>query len=128
MKTWKDIKPGDKIYYYDHGKIHEQLVYEVEDKIDVRKYQGYGGTVTTHETPYRNIVAGKNRRTNLQIYNEWNLKYSSCRFHGMPRFADKEKAKKFINERIDYCKEKINYFKRQEKKYTKMMNHYDLPA
>lgn len=38
MKTWKDIKEGDIIYYWGHGKLHTQKVHSVEIDKEIRKY------------------------------------------------------------------------------------------
>lgn len=103
MKAFRDLQKGDKIYYWDKGKLHEQIVHEIEIKDEVSSYTDWSGKVTEQHREVVNIVAGKNNRTKLNLY--WDSKQSIIRRNYMIRFS---------------CIESANYWLEQSR------NHYDL--
>ena len=124
-KTWKDLQVGDTIYYYDHGRIHEQIIHDIKDYVDSREYKDWQGNTVKYENKYRDIIAGKNKRTNLRIW-EYYLNRDNDIIYGMPRFSNKIVAENYIKNRINYCQRKIDYFDKKKEKYANMMKHYDL--
>lgn len=109
MKTWKKIKEGDIIYYYDHGKIHEQKVHSVELKSETTTYN-YGYTVTTSTSEWIEIIAG--RGSTIHIH-PWHYNDDTYNDNYFTRFTTKEAALKCIKNR------KAKLQKRYEKQNAK---------
>lgn len=107
MKTFRELQPGDKIYYWDKGKLHEQIVHEAKER--------------TREVLH--LVAGKNRRTDVKLYYRANC--SKLFFGGMPRFACLEAALCWINEQKDYYEYRVNRLERRVNSYRKHINKYN---
>lgn len=119
MKTFDDIKEGDYIYYYDHGKLHKQLVTKVENQEKRDTYTDWSGKVTERVYKRKTIKAGKGTQLNL---NEWYLGYSHFNYYSMHRFADIEAYNNWIIERKAYLTKKVNYFKSKHEEYSNRLN------
>ena len=118
MKTFGDIKEGDYIYYYDHCKLHKQLVTKVENKEIRKTYKTFDG-YTEYVNNNRIIEAGKGTKLN---FNQLALEYSKLNYYSMLRFADIEAYKEWVKERKDHLNKKIKYFNDKYNEYSKRLN------
>ena len=121
MKSWKEVKPGDIIYYYDKFKLHPQVVHSVTPREETRSY--YGNPSYTYH--YLDIVAGKNGKTQLS-FNEYEMNYSEATKCYMPRMSCLEAAQNFMKTRSKCYKRRANYYQTQADKYTRLSKLYDL--
>ena len=111
MRTFGQLKPGDAIYYYDHGNIHAQIVHSVDTTPEIHEYTDWQGNKQQNKLDRVIIEAGKG--TVLKLY--WNSCSSYVRANYMPRFADFEAAKDWIYKR--YAKASNKRGKYLEKLY-----------
>lgn len=117
MKRWKDLEAGDCIYYYDHCKMHEQVIHSVEikeiEKVEVDRYNPRRKTIGTSEKMILTIgprhiefeVPDYALRENFDNYwydfNHW----------GIHRFSCKEAAEEYLKNLVDKRLKKANYLK-----------------
>lgn len=120
MKTFKDLKPGDKVYYWDHGKLHEQIVNRCEIVEKEQSWTNWRGDVDIHRYNELVLQAGKGQTYSLR----YGQNDSTCIFGGMKYFADYESVKKWLNERKEYCLYKVNKFQRKINRYQKLAEKY----
>lgn len=120
FKKWNELKEGDTIYYFDHGKLHEQVVHSVEEKTDRREYS-YGFTRTISETKYLVIKAG--RSSEIKIY-EYEYKMSWHHAYYFTRYTCKEAALWNLKERYKYNNEKAERLRKKYEKYAKLTEKY----
>lgn len=125
MKTWRELKPGDKIYYWDKGKLHEQIVHVAELKVETSSYTDWNGNVTEKKRETLHIEAGKNSRTKMDIHCGID-DYSMRRFRYMLRFASLESANYWIKYRKEHYQRKINKLEKDIERYKKILNNYDI--
>lgn len=119
MKTFGDIKEGDYIYYYDHCKLHKQLVTKVDIQEKKDTYTDWNGNITEIVDKRVIIHAGKGTKLNC---NNWMLDYSSIRYWSMLRFADIEAYNNWISQRKRYLERRVNYFKSKYDEYSNRLN------
>lgn len=119
MKTFGDIKEGDYIYYYDHYKLHKQLVTKVDIQEKKDTYTDWNGNTT--ERVDKRVIIHAGRGTELNC-NKWMLDYSSVRYWSMLRFADIEAYNNWISQRRGYLERRINYFKSKYDEYSNRLN------
>lgn len=124
MKTWKDLKPGDKIYYWDKGKLHEQIVHVAELKVETSTWKDWYGRITEQKRDVMHIEAGKNSRTKVDL--SWSMNDSTSKFYGMNRFACLEAAQNWIEQQKNKYDRKLYNLNKQIVKYTKIRKHYDI--
>lgn len=112
MKTFKDLKPGDYIYYYDHGRLHKQLVYECNIETKVNEYHDYFGNKHTYEDTYLIITCGNNC---LYKISQYDMDCSETYFNYLRRFSCEEAGQSFIESlknryerKIDILTNKLN--------------------
>ena len=120
FKKWNEVKEGDTIYYFDHGKLHEQVVHSVEEKGNVHSY-GYGGHITTYYSEYILIKAG--RGSEIKIYaSEYNMSLyiDSC----FTRYTCKEAAIWNLKERHKHYNAKTERLRKHYEKYAKLTEKY----
>lgn len=102
MKTWKDIKEGDTIYYWDKAKLHAQRVYEVineekESKVPI-------GRNEWHVSTYKELTikAGANDKsyaknpTTIKFSNEYWTGRSVINYNRLKRFSCLEAANTWL--------------------------------
>jgi len=126
MKTWRELKPGDKIYYWDKGKLHEQIVHVAELKVETQTYKDWNGKVTENKREIMHIEAGKNSRTKVDL--KWYLDCSNAIFCYMPRFACLEAANHWVKMQRDHYQRKVNKLEKNIERYKKILNRYDISA
>ena len=124
MKQFKDLQPGDIIYYYDHCKMKPRKVIscemkEFENKIDT--WRGYEVrkekklTITCEHGDPITICCTYN---NGEITMAWGNsgKIYSCR----------EAAEDKLNKLKNYRKRKIQEAQERVNRYTNIMNKYEI--
>ena len=119
MKTFKDVKVGDVIYYWDHGKMHPQTVKFVENCENIHEYTDWWGKKQIHKTPYIHIKAGK---SDLNIY--YDCGYSHTRCYGMNRFTGIEAANEWKEQQRKHYEYKVNKLQKKVQKYTNLIEKY----
>lgn len=120
MKTFEDLKPGDKIYYWDHGKLHKQIVNKCEYVEREQSWTNWAGEVNINRYKELVIQAGKGRTYSLR----WTGKDNTSNFGGMKRFADYEAAKNWISKQREYYERKVKNFQNHVEKYKKLVEYY----
>lgn len=120
-KTWKDIKEGDTIYYYDHGKIHEQKVHSIERGTKTYEYT-WGTTRTISVDNYMIIKAGKGSEIKI---NEFYYDYDSYRWGGLTRFTSKDGLIDFIRKLNKHAQIKANKLKKRYDRYINCIEKYN---
>ena len=128
MKTFGQLKPGDTIYYYDHGDIHAQIVHSVDTTPEIHEFTDWQGHEQQNKLNRVVIEAGKG--TVLKLY--WNSCSSYVRANYMPRFSDFEAVKNWITQnylrasryRTKYLRKLSNANKALET-YKKLLNFVD---
>ena len=119
MKTFGDIKEGDYIYYYDHWKLHKQLVTKVEVQEKKETFTDWYGKTT--ERIYKRLIIHAGKGTQLDC-DDWMLNYSSIRYWSMLRFSDIEAYNNWISQRKSYLERKVNYFKSKYEEYSNRLS------
>ena len=120
MKKFKELKPGDKIYYWDHGKLHEQIVNKCEIVEREQSWTNWAGEVNINRYKELVIQAGKGKEYSLRYSQE----YNTSNFGRMKRFADYESAKNWISSQKEHYKRKVNNFQNKVEKYKKLVEKY----
>ena len=118
FKTWSEIKEGDTIYYYDHGKLREQKVHSVENTEETYTSGGWGYISTT---TYKKIIIKAGRGSTIEIYDYYfDAPYKEDYY--FTRFTCKEAAldalKKHSANLEQICE-------RAKKRYEKYLNSYN---
>lgn len=128
MKTFGQLKPGDTIYYYDHGDIHAQTVHSVDTTPEINEYIDWQGNKQQNILNRVVIEAGKG--TVLKLY--WNSSSSYVRANYMPRFADFEAVKNWIKQNYlrvssyrTECLRKLSNADKSVETYKKLLNFVD---
>lgn len=123
-KTFKELKPGDKIYYWDKGKMHEQIVHVCEPRIKDESFTNYFGKRIKNEVEELYIEAGKNHRT------KYTLRYSSYDTHTifgrMHRFASIECANDWLKSKRSACERNINKLEKRLNSLKQAYKTYDI--
>lgn len=122
MKTFKEIQPGDYIYYYDHGKIKSQLVHEVYETEEEYKWKDWSGQDNITIYKYLIIKAGKRNRT--YKLRQYDMYCSDTYFNRMKRFACSEAANNFINYLLNTDERKIKEAKKKLEKYENLKKYH----
>lgn len=133
MKTWKEVKTGDTVYYYDHCTMKEQYVHSAElqtyEEVHVDWYNPKRKTIEEKEKLV--LVVGPKKIT-IEI-TEYQLKRSDAWTWCQHRFCCKEAAETFMKDLIDRRIAKAKYL--QEKldkqlnilcKYSKNNKDFDI--
>lgn len=121
MKTWKDLKEGDVIWYYDKYRMHPQQVTKVSIREVSKIYQGVDYKVIQKPKQYLDVYAGKN--TVLSFYVQ-NAEEFETRRGGMTRFSCKESANKFLDRLCAHRQLQIDKLETKLAKYKQWMAKY----
>ena len=128
MKAFFDLQVGDKIYYYDKFKIHEQIIHDItlnkkqEERIDFWSKDkiirtNYVLTIKAGKNSVIEISYCNKNPTELNI-NELNETYGvyEIMWRGMHRFSNFETALKYISKlRTIHMQKAYKFYKRWEK-------------
>ncbi len=134
MKRWDQLKTGDYIYYYDHQKIHKQLVKKVDTITSIvnKKSLDTNFNIITSKVieEYIVIYAGKNTliklqknwiKTQCEKYNDYSITYGY-----MLRFCNKEDAQAYMKKLISIRKKRTEKYKKKYLKEKKILDSYCL--
>lgn len=117
MKKFRDLKVGDIIYYYDHCKMHPQVVNEFK-------------IVETPCLTWRNTPDFRERIT-LQagdsplVELDWIADESMVAWDYLTRFSCKEAAQQYLDNLRNKAKKKIDKSIDTLYKYNNLLKEYD---
>ena len=117
FKKVKDVKAGDIIYYYDHGKIHKQ---EVESAEIVTKHF-VGADWCGHKIEYDEMYyVIKPKRSQEIKLREYEANSSIFRANCMIRFTNKEAVNLYLGKLKEKYEMKIAKLNRALKRYERL--------
>ena len=122
MKTFGELQKGDYIYYWDKGKLHKQLVHNVENTEQISEYIDWSGNKAISKRPYIKIEAGKG--TVLELFYENHN--TEIRRNYMLRFSCLEAANNWIERQQGYYECKIERLNWQLERYTNLAKNYSI--
>ena len=117
MKRFKDLNVGDIIYYYDHCKMHPQVVNDI--KIVEIPYLTWRNTPDFRET----IILQAGNSPVVQL--DWIADESMAAWDYMTRFSCKEAAQQYLDNLKDKAKRKIDKSIDILYKYNNLLKEYD---
>jgi len=118
MKKFKDLQPGDIIYYYDHCTMKPRTVERIEWDIKEDSTNEYWRKNMIYKELYIYCVNGKNP---VNIYCTWNdgdMSYSGS------YFSCREAAEYWLNNLKKYRERRIERAKYLIEKETKILSKY----
>jgi hypothetical protein len=123
MKKFKDLKEGDIIYYYDHCRLHKQIIKSIQviEKIEMVESLFEKNGFEYQKIKRLIIKAGKGTVMNLPQYV---FQESKINYNNMPRFASKEAADEYMDHIINYRKKRVEKFKKFYERELKIFNKY----
>lgn len=124
MKTFKELQPGDIIYYYDHCKMKPRKVLDCKVETEERKRQTYNGYEVIID---KKLILTFERGPKISIfisYNEGNITKSWG--NSSKIFSCKEAAENELKRLRKECQYKLDYATEQLKKYSNMITKYEL--
>ena len=138
MKAFFELQVGDKIYYYDKFKIHEQIIHDISlDKKQEERIDFWSGDKIIRTNYVLTIKAGKNSIIEI-IYSNKNPKECNTddlnkiygvyevMSGGMPRFSNYEKALKYITHLKTVHENRAYKIRERLKKEEKIINKYEI--
>jgi len=119
MKYFKDLQPGDIIYYYDHCTMKPRTVEKIDWDIkeEIQKFRGWEDK---HTYKYL-LIYCVNGKTPVKIfctYNDGELSYSGN------YFSCREAAEYWLNNLMKYRERRIERAKYLIDKETMILNKY----
>lgn len=115
MKTFAELKQGDKIYYWDHGKLHEQLVHSVKKTEKIDEWKDWYGKIQRKVYDIWVIEAG--RGSKFDFWHTADKTITRC--GSMTRFSCLEAAREWLQDNMDDCNRRADkYKKRYEKEHA----------
>lgn len=124
MKTFKELQPGDIIYYYDHCKMKPRKVLDCKVETEERKRQTWNGYEVIID---KKLVLTFERGPKIKIWinrNEGNIT-EACGNCSMI-YSCKEAAINELNRLYVIKKRKVERMKKKVEAYTNIMNRYEL--
>ena len=123
MKKFKDLKEGDVIYYYDHSRLHKQIIKSIQviEKIEMVESLFEKNGFEYAKVKRMIIHAGKGTVMNLPQYV---FQESKINYNNMVRFACKEAADEYMDHIINYRKKRVEKFKKLYERELKIFNKY----
>lgn len=123
MKKFKDLKEGDIIYYYDHCRLHKQIIKSIQviEKIEMVESLFEKNGFEYQKIKRLIIKAGKGTVMNLPQYV---FQESKINYNNMVRFACKEAADEYMDHIINYRKKRVEKFKKLYERELKIFNKY----
>ena len=123
MKKFKDLKEGDIIYYYDHCRLHKQIIKSIQviEKIEMIESLFEKNGFEYQKIKRLIIKAGKGTVMNLPQYV---FQESKINYNNMVRFACKEAADEYMDHIINYRKKRVEKFKKFYERELKIFNKY----
>jgi len=120
MKAFKDLQPGDIIYYYDHCKMKPRTIIKIETK-DVTKELWGGGTRTYNYI----LLYCKRGYQPISVHTTWDHGNSTMIHHASTKyFSCKEAAEQWLKGLKGYRERRIERAKYLIEKETKILSKY----
>ena len=119
MKEFKDLQPGDIIYYYDHCKMKPREVVSCEVIENERRIDTYRGYEVRIE---KTLIIKCKRGGDLNLYADWSGKFPLyARIFSCKEAAENEleRLKSYRQYEIDKAQERVN-------RYTNIMHKYEI--
>lgn len=124
MKAFKDLNPGDIIYYYDHCKMKplEVVTCKIEETENrVNTWRGY------EVLKDKDLIITTKTGKPIKIYwTHHNADITNVYRNHLQIFSCKEAAENELNRLKNYRKYKIEAAQRRVNKYTAIMNKYEI--
>lgn len=120
MKKFGELKKGDYIYYWDHGKLHSQLILDIEEKEDTETGIIWYSSKGRWSDKYVLLIT---KHKTYKLY-EYTLSCSSDTYGGMKRFASIEAANAYLCERTLHINKKIAKLSKDLDKYKRLQSYY----
>lgn len=123
VRTFSDLKEGYKIFFYDSYKIHTLTV----KKIELQKFVcvDYNYKYEKEERTKERLFITTNEGVELDFDPSIAKMYDSYQF-GKPFFASYGAAEKYLESRINFCKEKARKAQETLEKYQKLQENYEV--
>ena len=122
MKAFKDLQPGDIIYYYDHCKMKPRTIIKIETK-DVTKELWGGGTRTYNYI----LLYCKRGYQPISVHTTWDHGNSTMIHHANTKyFSCRESAENELKRLKSYRQRKINKAQERVNRYTNIINKYEI--
>lgn len=119
-KKFEELQKGDKMYYWDHGKIHVQYVHDAEIVDQTSTSTDWYGATSTVTRRVLNIKAGPDMNRLTSTYS-WILLDNKFRYlsepeyvisvRGTKRFSCIEAVEHWLKQRIAYTERKALMYK-----------------
>lgn len=140
MKAFFDLQVGDKIYYYDKFKIHEQIIHDISLVKKQEERRGFWSGEKIVRTNYLlTIKAGKNSIIEIVYYTDKNPKDANFKDNykndyliytvhsgGMPRFSNYEKALEYITHLKAVHENRAYKIRERLNKEEKIISKYEI--
>lgn len=118
-KAFKDLKVGDSIYYWDHGKMHEQIVNKVELTTEIMPAPYYSSKDIARDVLI--IQAGKSPERKMY----YQMNYCEAHWGYIKRFSCKESARHYIENLKGYAEQKVRQAKKCLEVYSELVEKYN---
>ena len=138
MKAFFDLQIGDKIYYYDKFKIHEQIIHDITlDKKQEERIDFWSRDKIIRTNYVLTIKAGKNSVIKINYYNKNPKEFNTDELNKvygvyevmsgrMPRFSNYEKALKYITHLKTIHENRAYKIRERLKKEEKIISKYEI--
>lgn len=122
MKTWKEIKKGDVIYYYDHCKYHKQIVKDIKEQNQTESFVDWFGK--KHERTWTRFMVFAGRSC-FEV-SDYRKDCSMCWGNGMKRFTCKEAYKEHEDKMISKLKTRYQKAKAKYDRALRILNNHGI--
>jgi len=124
MKAFKDLNPGDIIYYYDHCKMKPLEVVTCKMKETENRVNTWRGYEVRKD---KNLIITTKTGHPIKIYCSYHDGNITNTYGNCSRiFSCKEAAENELNRLKSYRKLKIDEAQKRVNKYTAIMNKYEI--
>lgn len=116
MKSWKEVKVGDYIYYYDHCKYHKQLVHDIKEETKTESFTDWFGK--KYERTYTRFIIRAGR--SYFIVSDYYKDNDCCYANSMKRFTCEEAYQNHEDQIVNRLKRR---YKRLKTKYDRCLHN-----
>ena len=115
-KNFLELKVGDYIWYYDHCKLHKQIVKSID-------YENIN--IDNEFINYTYMIIKAGHGTVLKLLYSPYLKYDKIYINGLLRFSSYETAKRYVNNIIHKRRSRVEKLRDKYEKELKMLYKYE---
>ena len=121
-KTFKDLKVGDTIYYYDHCVMKTK---KVTSKPQIIHHKEESKWYTSGYYEYDTLNFTTTPGKPIQMWVKWSgFDYEENWINSSIHFSNKEAAKKFLNEMKEKRERRVYKAQKTLEKETRILNKY----